>query len=190
MNLHAATTADGRDRKQLHRLAKYLLRPPFAQHAVTWLSDGRVRLEIAKRNRSVHMTPEQFIAKLIALVPAPGVHMIRYAGIFSNRHHLRRRIAPAVPDAPVVPTQLPLFDVQGRAAVVAVEHDGGSRPRRIAWARLLARVFSVDILACPRCEGRLVATAAVLDPDEIAALLHGARGPPRPSPPGQLQLPL
>jgi hypothetical protein len=29
---------------------------------------------------------------------------------------------------------------------------------------------------------------AVLDPDDIAAHLHGARAPPRPAPPGQLPL--
>jgi hypothetical protein len=50
------------------------------------------------------------------------------------------------------------------------------------------RVFAIDVLACPRCGGRLTATAAVVDRDEIAALLHGARGPPRPSPRGQLEL--
>ena len=35
MNLHAATTADGRDRKQLERICRYLLRPPFAHDAVS-----------------------------------------------------------------------------------------------------------------------------------------------------------
>jgi hypothetical protein len=34
---HAATTADGRDRKQLERICRYLLRPPFAHDAVTAL---------------------------------------------------------------------------------------------------------------------------------------------------------
>jgi hypothetical protein len=40
MNLHAATTADGRDRKQLARICRYLLRPPFAHDAVTALSSS------------------------------------------------------------------------------------------------------------------------------------------------------
>ena len=44
MNLHAATTADGRDRKQLERICRYLLRPPFAHDAVTALPGGRVRV--------------------------------------------------------------------------------------------------------------------------------------------------
>ena len=40
MHLHAATTVDGRDRQQLERLCRYLLRPPFAQDAVHALPDG------------------------------------------------------------------------------------------------------------------------------------------------------
>ncbi|MBL4683071.1 MAG: transposase [Nannocystaceae bacterium] len=48
MNLHAATTVDGRDRKQLERMSRYLLRPPFATDAVQRLPDGRVRLECAR----------------------------------------------------------------------------------------------------------------------------------------------
>ena len=35
---------EGRDRKQLERLCRYLLRPPFAHDAVKALPDGRVRV--------------------------------------------------------------------------------------------------------------------------------------------------
>jgi len=187
MNLHAATTVDGRDRKQLERLCRYLLRPPFSAGAIERLPDGRVRLDIARQARSVTMTAEQFIAKLIALVPPPGLHMVRYAGVFSNAHHLRKAIAPE-PSIPVgrEPAQIDLLTAAGMPA--GAKNLGPPTPSRIAWAQLLARVFAVDVLNCPRagCGGRLRPTAAVLSCDEIALLLHGARGPPRPAVPGQL----
>jgi len=44
MNLQAATSADGRDRKQLERICRYLLRPPFAHNAVMALPGDRVRV--------------------------------------------------------------------------------------------------------------------------------------------------
>ena len=185
MNLHAARAVDGRDRKQLERLSRYLLRPPFATDAVQRLPDGRVRLDIARRGRSVVMSAEQFIAKLIALVPPPGVPMVRYAGVFSNAHHLRAAVAPAPARRPEpAPTRLLTFT--GRP--VDTKNPGPTTPAKIAWAQLLARVFHVDVLTCPRpgCGGKLEATAAVLQSREIALLLHGARGPPKPSPPGQL----
>ena len=37
---------------------------------------------------------ERAVAKLIALVPPPGVATVRYAGVFSNAHHLRAAVAP------------------------------------------------------------------------------------------------
>ena len=61
-------------------------------------------------------------------------------------------------------------------------------PSRIGWAKLLARVFRIDVSVCPACQGPMRVVEAVTDPNRIAALLHGARAPPRPSPPGQLVL--
>lgn len=135
MNLHAESVVDGRDRRRLERVCRYLLRPAFSLQAVQSLEDGRVRLHMPRRGSWVDMTPEQFIGKLAALVPPPRFHMVRYGGVFSNAHHLRPRIVPKLArpdDAP--PVQLHLFA------------------------------------------------------DEIATLLHGARAPPQPPVPGQLQL--
>jgi hypothetical protein len=74
MNLHAATTADGRDRKQLERICRYLLRPPFAHDAVTALPGGRVRVSFKApwRSGTAHadMDAHQFLARLCALGPA------------------------------------------------------------------------------------------------------------------------
>jgi hypothetical protein len=199
MSLHAATCVDGRDRKRLERLARYLLRPPFAMHAVSRTDDGRVRLNIGRQGRSVTMTPHQWLAKLAALVPPPKLHVVRYGGVFANRHHLRRVIAPTPPSptTPTPPRQLALLSPDGSPAWSAAplgEADVGrahahdaSRHRRLSWARLLARVFSTDVTTCP-CGGRLRPLGAVLTPDDIAAHLHGARAPPRAAPPGQLSL--
>jgi hypothetical protein len=42
---------------------------------------------------------------------------------------------------------------------------------RIPWAALLARVFAVDVLRCPRCAGRMRILALLTEPDPIAAIL-------------------
>ena len=110
MNLHAATTADGRDRKQLERICRYLLRPPFAHDAVTALPGGRVRVSFKApwRSGTAHadMDAHQFLARLCALVPPPGFHMTRYYGVLASHHRLRERVIPK-PAAPP-PPQLPL----------------------------------------------------------------------------------
>jgi hypothetical protein len=196
MNLHAATVVDGRDRRRLERVCKYLLRPPFALDAVHRLPDGRVRLDLPRKGRCVVMTPEQFIAKLVSLVPPPHFNLVRYAGVFANRHHLRTQIVPTArgPLADAAPLQLGLFDVQSKARRPYEPGESPSvdpvrMPRR-SWSWLLAHVFAIDITHCPRrgCGGRLEIVRVVRDPDGIASVLHGARAPPRPAPPGQLAL--
>jgi hypothetical protein len=57
------------------------------------------------------------------------------------------------------------------------------RPRRLAWAELLRRVFAVDVLECPRCGGRMRLLAAIQPPDVTQAILDclelPSRAPPR-----------
>src|SRR5436309_7091449 len=43
--------------------------------------------------------------------------------------------------------------------------------RHWAWANLMRRAFEIDVLACPRCGGRLRLIATVEDPDAIRAIL-------------------
>ena len=141
------------------------------------------------------MSPEQFLAKLVALVPPPHFNLVRYAGVFANRHHLRTQIVPTptspVPDAS--PHQLGLFDIHRKPRppepCAPASVDPVRMPRR-SWSWLLGHVFAIDITVCPRpgCNGRLRLVKVVRDRDEIASILHGARAPPRPAPPGQLAL--
>ena len=190
MHLHAATTVDGRDRKQLERLCRYLLRPPFAHDAVRALPGGRVRVDFkaAWRSGAAHadMSADKFLARLCALVPPPGFHMTRYYGVLANRHHLRPRIIPSA--APMPGQQLALGLADSANLKPPGDTQSSPRPRRLAWAKLLARVFAIDVTLCRKCGGRMRVLEVVDTVDDIARVLHGARAPPRPLPPGQLLL--
>jgi uncharacterized protein YbaR (Trm112 family) len=49
--------------------------------------------------------------------------------------------------------------------------DTAPTSRHWAWADLMRRAFDIDVLACPRCGGRLRLMATVEDPDAIRAIL-------------------
>ena len=83
--------------------------------------------------------------------------MVRCAGAFSTAHHLRKRVVPE-PEQ-VEEKQLAIFTPEGKPWSLLQGLD--DRPRRIAWAKLLARLFAIDVETCPRCGGRLRMTAAV-----------------------------
>ena len=74
-----------------------------------------------------------------------------------------------------------------------MEMDPGTIPKfnRMPWAALLRRVFLVDVLACPKCNGRMRILAVVTKTESIqsildslgiaskAPLFHLARSPPQ-----------
>jgi hypothetical protein len=99
--------------------------------------------------------PEDFIARLAALVPKPRAHLIRYHGVF----------APASPDRPwVVPATRAAANDHGEASV--------SDPRRgLTWAQRLKRVFALEIETCRRCGGRLRVIARIEAPATIERIL-------------------
>ncbi len=56
-------------------------------------------------------------------------------------------------------------------------------PARLGWARLLKRVFDIDLEHCPQCGGAFRIIAAIEEPAVIARILTHlglpARAPPR-----------
>ena len=57
------------------------------------------------------------------------------------------------------------------------------RPARISWARLLKRVFEIDLEQCPNCGGEIKIIAVIVDAPVIERILTHlgleARAPPR-----------
>ena len=63
------------------------------------------------------------------------------------------------------------------AAAPNLESDSGDdealpdQARHWAWANLMRRAFDIDVLACPRCGGRLRLLGTIEDPVAIRAIL-------------------
>jgi len=110
------------------------------------------------------MEPLEFMERLATLVPRPRLHLIRFHGVLAPNAKLRSKSVPA----PAPPA-----------------------PARISWARLLKRVFDVDVEHCPNCGGALKIIAcpeprrraAIDDPPVIVKILTHlglpTRAPPR-----------
>src|SRR5262249_35014277 len=88
--------------------------------------------------------PCDILVKLAALVPLPHVHLVRYGGCLAPHSHLRHAIMPT-------PRQ------QGM--------DGEEIPRGTpywTWARLLKRVFALEMGTCPLCQRGVLRLIAVI----------------------------
>ena len=111
-------------------------------------------LKTPYRDGTTHivMSPLEFMQRLAALVPRPRLHLIRFHGVLAPNAKLRAEIIPGG-----------AVNVNAPSA----EHSDAlppSAPARMSWARLLKRVFDIDIEQCSQCGGPLKIVAAIEDP--------------------------
>ena len=111
--------------------------------------------------------------RLAALVPLPRLHLIRFHGVLAPNAKLREQVVPQEPEAPAQEAK------PAECEATCVHH----RPMRLSWARLLKRVFEIDMEHCPNCGGELKIIAAILEQPVIEKILTHlglqARAPPR-----------
>ncbi len=174
--LHAATRAGALDAAGREALCKYVLRPAVAQERITQGPDGLVRIVLKKPfsdgTVAVDMDPLSLLCRLAASVPPPRLHTVRYAGVLAPASKLRPRIVPKPPATTahdVEPGALPL-----------PPKPGGSRYR--PWAELLKRCFSIDVLQCASCGGRMKLVALLTDLQQVRRFLPAIGEPPAPPP--------
>jgi hypothetical protein len=123
-----------------------------------------------------NLDPSDFLARLIAHVPEPRLHLVHYYGWYSNVSRGRRRNGR---DAGLATA--PAAQVEPDSLSPAERH-----ARRRAWAQLLRRVFEVDPLVCAKCGGKMRVISVILDPAVIKKILDhlrkkkdtGSRAPP------------
>jgi len=164
-SLHAVVRVDAHDRKRLEQLCRYITRPALANQRVQTNAAGQVvfKLKTAWRDGTTHlvMSPLEFMQRLAALVLPPPLHLIRFHGGLAPNAKLRAQVVPQAPEP--LPQTAPLAECEASCA----HH----RPVRLGWAKLLKRVFEIDMEHCPNCGGELKIIAAILEQPVIEKIL-------------------
>jgi hypothetical protein len=183
-SLHAAVRVEAHDRKRLEQLCRYITRPALSDERVQVNAAGQVELKLKTpwRDGTTHlvMSPLELMQRLAALVPRPRLHLIRFHGVLAPNAKLRPLVVPQEP-----PAQAQAATEAAVAADCEVE-TAQARPRRISWARLLKRVFDIDMQHCPNCgNGELKIIAAILERPVIEKILTHLGLDPQPPPRGR-----
>jgi hypothetical protein len=182
-SLHAGVAVEALDRERLERLCRYVSRSPVATERLSELPDGRIAYELRHpwRDGTTHVvfTGTELVEKLAVLVPFPRGNSTRYHGILAPGAKWRsavirdrRSSRPRTPasSSSVLPPAMPAREFFPL------------RERRLSWADLIRRVFSSEVLSCPRCSGRCRVIATITQPEVIRAILKclglPARAPP------------
>lgn len=124
----------------------------------------------------VVVPPVTFLGRLAVLIPRPRVNLLMYHGVLGARATWR---------AEVVRQAVPAEESSGDHC----DEDTGVRGLR--WAALMRRTFAFDVLACPRCGGRLRLIALIEETTVVTRILRHLGFPsdlpalaPARSPPG------
>ncbi len=167
-DLHAGIVVPPGRRDRLERLCRYALRPPVGQDRLQLMPDGTAVLELRRRwtDGTTHLVfdPVELLERLAALTPRPRVNLILYHGVLAPRAAWRRAVVPGREDHDEAP-----------GCATCPRGAEGTPPPRLpnrTWAELMQRSFGFDVLACPRCAGRLKLVALIQDGAVIRRILH------------------
>src|SRR5215510_7325362 len=158
-SLHANTQVPAHRRDQLERLIRYTARGAVSLERLTQDANGDLVYTFphpwSDGTMGIRLSPMELVEKLAALVPLPRMHLVRYGGGLAPHSHLREAIIPT-------PRQQGMTDE---------ERDTASP--RWSWARLLKRVFALDMARCPFCQqGTLRIIAAITHGEVIRTILQ------------------
>jgi hypothetical protein len=152
-SLHANTAMPAHRRDQLEQLIRYTARGAVSLERLVQDTNGDLVYTFthpwSDGTTGIRLSPGELLEKLAALVPLPHVHLVRYGGCLAPHSHLRGAILPT-------PRQ-----------------QGLDRPEacppspRWSWARLLQRVFDVDMARCPSCQHGTLRLIAVITQGEV-----------------------
>jgi hypothetical protein len=103
----------------------------------------------------IKLSPLELLEKLAAIVPLPRAHLVRYGGCLAPHSKLRHMIMPT-------PRQKGMDDDKLKTGTPYWH-----------WARLLGRVFRLDMMTCPFCQqGSLRLIAAIPHESVITRILR------------------
>jgi hypothetical protein len=158
-SLHANTQVPAHRRDQLERLIRYTARGALSLERLEQDANGdlmyRFNRPWSDGTAGIKLSPLELLEKLAALVPVPRSHLVRYAGCLAPHSTLRAQVLPTPRqqgvDGEQTKTGTPYWD----------------------WARLLGRVFDVDMATCPFCHrGSLRIIAAITQESVITRILR------------------
>jgi hypothetical protein len=173
-SLHAARRVGSEERRNLSQLINYMARPPIAEARLEKTPSGDILYKLKEPwndgTAGIQLSPSELIEKLIALIPPRSSPLVRYGGVFAPNFKRRDEII-------LVPGR--------RKRKVSLKPGGAEKSEKSqvtsgSWARLLKRVFAIDVSRCPRCKSELEIIAAVLDPKQIARYLKHTGMPAAP----------
>jgi hypothetical protein len=157
------------DETAMENLARYIIRASFSQERMTYLDGDMLRKsagsEACPRNATVVYAAKdgkdtkvfpamEWLAAMCSHIPNRGEQMVRYYGYYSNVARGKRKKAES-----------------DDLVSCILEPQGNEKAYRKSWARLIQKIYEVDPLVCPKCQGVMRIISFIEDPSVIREIL-------------------
>jgi len=158
------------DQQAMENLALYIIRASFSQERMTYIpEEAKVSYQSKDGKEEKVFDALEWLAAMCSHVPNKGEQMVRYYGYYSNVSRVKRHKKN-----------------QDGLIRCILEPEENSKKYRNNWARLIQKIYEVDPLTCPKCQGRMRIISFIEDQDFIKKILKHiglwdvkARPPPR-----------
>jgi len=155
-NVFCGNRISPKDDTAMENLARYIIRASFSQERMTYLDQEATVAYTAKDGKDTKLFPAlEWLAAMCSHIPNRGEQMVRYYGYYSNVSRGKRQMAGKDDDVPCI------LDAQE-----------DSKTFRKSWARLIQKIYEVDPLVCPRCQGIMRIISFIEDKQVIRAILE------------------
>lgn len=151
-NVYAKESVRGGDRKNLRRLIRYILNPPFTSKQLRSdpTSAGHVLIDLKRPMRDgtevLRLTIRQLLDRLVWATPRPNAHLLRFHGVYASHAALREEV---IPEAPLK------FVPEATDDEIPEDYE--------AWSELHSHSFPENRGRCPLCGGKQKLIALVTD---------------------------
>jgi hypothetical protein len=150
------------DETAMENLARYIIRASFSQERMQYLDQEGKVVYSSKDGRTSKCFPAlEWLAAMSSHIPNRGEQMVRYYGWYSNVSRGK-------------------WQKEGNDDAVPsiIESQGDEKIFRRNWARLIQKIYEIDPLVCPKCQGAMRIISSIEDPSVIRDILkygHWAR---------------
>ncbi|MBF0363875.1 MAG: transposase [Oligoflexia bacterium] len=165
-SLHANVVIKEKERKALEKLCRYTARPALANSRISEDEKGNIIYELKNSytdgTTHLRLTKEDFIEKLIAIIPPPRSNLVRYHGAFAPNSKTRKYVVPEKKNKKKSNNEDDFKNCLANQL---------KRKYWTPWADLLKKVFKIDALICKKCGGRMSIVGEVTNPKIIEKIL-------------------
>ena len=132
-----------------------------------------------KENLKVY-NADELIARLAQHIPLPRIRLIRYFDMYSSKSRGKWKDWEHVSKlAPLGWKEQNGIDIQNEREDIAEpanqSADTPAKKSKATWARLIAKIYEVDPLTCPKCGSEMKILSVIMDSCEIKKILRTGR---------------